>query len=148
MNRILAPVDGSGPSLKAAALAGDLAGKHGAELILLTVAPELSPALVAELEAYAHSEHIDTPIQELASAESQSVLTGARQEAQAKGAAQVSMRSSSGDPAEEIIGIAREQQADLIVLGSRGHGQLAGLVLGSVAQKAIAYASCPVLVVR
>jgi nucleotide-binding universal stress UspA family protein len=122
MNRILAPVDGSGPSLKAAALAGDLAGKHGAELILLTVAPELSPALVAELEAYAHSEHIDTPIQELASA--------------------------SGAPAEEIFGIAREQQAGLIVLGSRGHGQLAGLVLGSVAQKAIAYASCPVLVVR
>lgn len=42
MERIVAAVDGSAPSLKAAAFAVDLATKYGAEFILLTVARELS----------------------------------------------------------------------------------------------------------
>jgi nucleotide-binding universal stress UspA family protein len=44
--------------------------------------------------------------------------------------------------------VAQRENADLIVVGSRGHGRLAGLLLGSVAQKVIAHASCPVLVAR
>lgn len=71
-----------------------------------------------------------------------------RLQAQAKRVARVSTHSSIGDPAEEIIALATDQRADLIVIGSRGHGRLAGLLLGSVAQKVLAHASCPVLIVR
>jgi nucleotide-binding universal stress UspA family protein len=55
---------------------------------------------------------------------------------------------SVGDPAQEIITVAQDRQADLIVVGSRGRGRLAGLLLGSVAQKVISLAHCPVVVVR
>jgi nucleotide-binding universal stress UspA family protein len=148
MERILAAVDGSAPSLKAVALAADLASKYGAELMLATVSQELSAALIAELETYVRQESIEPRIAELASAHAENLLAGARLEAQAKGATRISTRSSAGDPAEEIIALATEWRADLIVLGSRGLGRLAGLLLGSVAQKVLARASCPVLIVR
>jgi nucleotide-binding universal stress UspA family protein len=148
MNRILAAVDGSAPSLRAVALAADLAKRYGAELLLVTVEHQLSAAVTAELETYARQEHIDIPLSELGSAHAESVFAGARLEAQAKGATRVSTRSSKGDPAEEIIALAKDQTADLIVLGTRGHGRLAGLLIGSVAQKVLAHADCPVLVVR
>lgn len=148
MERIIAAVDGSASSLKAVAAAADLAGKYGAELVLLTVTPELSASLTAELETYIRQEQIDVPIGELATVDAENILAGARRHAQANGADRITPRSSRGDPAEEIIARAKDQGADLIVVGSRGHGRLAGLLLGSVAQKVIAHAPCPVLVVR
>lgn len=148
MERIMAAIDGSAPSLKAVALAADLAGRYGAELMLVTVTQELSAALTAELATYVRQEHIDTPLGELGSAHGETVLAGARLEAQAKGVTRISTQASAGDPAEEIIALAKNLRPDLIVIGSRGHGRLAGLLLGSVAQKVLAHASCPVLVVR
>ena len=49
---------------------------------------------------------------------------------------------------QEIITTAQDRRADLIVVGSRGHGRFAGLLLGSVAQKLISLVPCPVVVVR
>ena len=148
MERIIAAVDGSTSSLKAVAVAADLASKYGAELILLTVTPELSAALTAELATYIRQEQIDVPVGELANARAENILADARLHAQANGAGRISTYFSGGDPAEEIIVQAKGRRADLIVVGSRGHGRLAGLLLGSVAQKVVTHASCPVLVVR
>ena len=53
-----------------------------------------------------------------------------------------------GDPAEAIIEVARTRTSDVIVMGSRGLGRLAGLVLGSTSQKVVSHAPCPVLIVR
>jgi nucleotide-binding universal stress UspA family protein len=53
-----------------------------------------------------------------------------------------------GHAAREIIEDAREHGADVIIMGSRGRGDLAGLVLGSTAHKVIHLADRPVLVVR
>jgi nucleotide-binding universal stress UspA family protein len=53
-----------------------------------------------------------------------------------------------GSPAEAIIEVAKTSKSDLIVMGSRGLGQLAGLLLGSTSQKVVAHAPCPVLIVR
>ena len=50
-------------------------------------------------------------------------------------------------PAHEIADIARDRGADLIVVGTRGHGAISGLVLGSVVQRLLHLAPCPVLVV-
>jgi nucleotide-binding universal stress UspA family protein len=53
-----------------------------------------------------------------------------------------------GDPASAIIDVADVRKSELIVMGSRGLGRLAGLVLGSTSQKVVAHAPCPVLIVR
>ena len=54
----------------------------------------------------------------------------------------------SGRPFEEICRLARQIDADLIILGSRGHSGLKRVLLGSTAERIVRYASCPVLVPR
>ncbi len=53
-----------------------------------------------------------------------------------------------GDPATAIIDVATVRKSEIIIMGSRGLGRLAGLVLGSTSQKVVAHAPCPVLIVR
>ena len=55
---------------------------------------------------------------------------------------------ASGDPADAIIHMAQDCQADLIVMGTHGRTGLAHVFLGSVAEKVVRHASCPVLVAR
>jgi hypothetical protein len=50
--------------------------------------------------------------------------------------------------ADVIVGIAAGRKADMIVVGSRGHGAVAGAVLGSVSRGVVAHATAPVLVVH
>lgn len=53
-----------------------------------------------------------------------------------------------GSAAEAIIDVAATRESHVIVMGSRGLGTLAGLLLGSTSQKVVAHAPCPVLIVR
>lgn len=53
-----------------------------------------------------------------------------------------------GPEAEAILNAAKNSSADLIVMGTRGHGSVKGLLVGSVSRKVLHYASCPVMVVR
>jgi nucleotide-binding universal stress UspA family protein len=57
-------------------------------------------------------------------------------------------QSTGGSPAGAILERAGELGAGLIVVGSHGHSNLGGLLLGSVAHKVIQLSTCPVLVVR
>jgi nucleotide-binding universal stress UspA family protein len=148
MERILVGVDGSAPSLKAVDLAADLASKYNAELILLKAVEDRPRELDAAVEEYARSEHIPAAEAEVVLKMANDILDNARKAALAKGAAQISVEPSFGDPAAQIIAAARDREADLIVVGSRGHGRVAGLLLGSVAQKVVSLANCPVVVVR
>jgi len=54
---------------------------------------------------------------------------------------------AEGDPATEILRVAREIHADLIVLGTHGRTGLARLLMGSVAEQVVRKATCPVLTV-
>ncbi|HLW59847.1 MAG TPA: universal stress protein [bacterium] len=54
----------------------------------------------------------------------------------------------SGDPSAEIIRLAGEKKADLIIMGARGLGQIGGLILGSVSERVLHGAHLPVMVVR
>jgi len=147
MKRILVAVDRSEPSLRAVDMAADIAVKYGAELLLLTAIPDVGlpdPGI----EAYARIEHIKDGPAALQVESVRDALSEVGERAKAKGARNVSVDVAVGDAAEEILASAKSGQADLIVMGSRGHGRLAGLLLGSVAQKVVGLASCPVLVVH
>jgi nucleotide-binding universal stress UspA family protein len=56
--------------------------------------------------------------------------------------------TTSGSPAYAIVDYARENSIDLIVMGTHGRGALAQLMMGSVAERVVRIASCPVLTVR
>jgi nucleotide-binding universal stress UspA family protein len=56
--------------------------------------------------------------------------------------------TTSGSPAYAIVDYARENRIDLIVMGTHGRGALAQLMMGSVAERVVRIASCPVLTVR
>jgi nucleotide-binding universal stress UspA family protein len=58
----------------------------------------------------------------------------------------VESRAVEGSAAEVLVRESRD--ADMLVLGSRGHGGFAGLLLGSVGQQCVHHAVCPVVVVR
>ncbi len=53
-----------------------------------------------------------------------------------------------GDPYEQLIEVARKIQPDLIVMSTHGRGGVAHLMIGSVAEKIVRHAPCPVFVVR
>jgi nucleotide-binding universal stress UspA family protein len=61
-------------------------------------------------------------------------------------AVQVSTVVAEGPPALELLKAA--QNADLLVVGSRGHGAFVGMLLGSVSEHCVAHSPCPVVVVR
>ena len=58
------------------------------------------------------------------------------------------MRTREGHAAEQIVQACREVGADLVVIGSHGHGALHRFLLGSVSQKVMKYAACSALIVR
>lgn len=60
---------------------------------------------------------------------------------------QVEEQIRSGLPADEIVAAARELAADLIVMGSRGWGEVRAVLLGSVSERVLHLAHCPVLIV-
>lgn len=58
------------------------------------------------------------------------------------------VKTTVGHPADEVLKAAEKEKVDLIVMGSRGHGGIKSMLLGSVAQKVLAHAEVPVMVVR
>jgi nucleotide-binding universal stress UspA family protein len=147
MKCIVVAVDLSEPSLRAVDFAADLAARYDAELMLLTVGHAIAEPDPG-IEAYARIEHVREPAPTIALEAMREGLAGVRDRAAAKGAKRISTDVFIGNPAEQILACAEARQADLIALGSRGHGRLAGLLLGSVAQKVVALARCAVLVLH
>lgn len=138
-DRILLAVDGSDHSLNAARTASQLARTmNSAELRIVVVYDSVPPFLGEPNMQTAINTRLD---------QAQGILRKA-EEAIGDVPSEVHTEFIAGDPAESIIGVAKTRKNDLIVMGSRGLGRLAGLVLGSVSQKVVSHAPCPVLIVR
>jgi nucleotide-binding universal stress UspA family protein len=147
MKRILASVDHSEPSLRAAELAAEMARKFGAELVLLTAArwfDRPDPLLEKHLQA----EHISDPISVVIADTARSELKALSDRLATGLSHPISCEVVVGSAADAIISFARESAIDLIAIGHVGHGRLGNLVLGSVAKRVIDAAPCPVMVVR
>ncbi|MFN8388090.1 MAG: universal stress protein [Anaerolineales bacterium] len=138
-NNILLAVDGSEHALNAARMAAQLArSMDSAELRIAVVYDSIPPLLGDPDFQIVLNARLD---------ETEKILQSAVK-AVGEVPSTVSTETIAGDPAEAIIKIADTRKCDLIVMGSRGLGRLAGLVLGSVSQKVVSHAPCPVLIVR
>jgi len=137
---ILVPVDGSPSSVRAARYAArHWGGAHPAQLTLLHVDPPMRAAIADYLDPSAlESFHADN---------AKAALKPAKRVLADAGLAHEEL-ALLGDPAEEIVRIARRGRYDLIVMGSHGRGALKSLFLGSVVVKVLSESRVPVLVVR
>lgn len=139
--RILVPLDFSKHSDSALALAVDLAREHGAELHLVH-AYEL-PAAVTMAYGVAIPQTVWDGIQEAAAAR----LEEGRQRVEAAGL-RATTHLATAPAADAIASAAEAFEADLIVMGTRGLTGLKHVLLGSVAERTIRSARCPVLTVK
>ena len=139
LKTILVPTDFSEHSEKAVQYGAELASKFGAALHLLHTV-DTTPVLYGEGGAF--------PFE---SAE-EIVAVAAKQldqiEVESLGKERLVRRACQGTPFVEIVRYAKENNVDLIVLGTHGRGAIAHMLLGSVAEKVVRKAPCPVLVVR
>ena len=140
MKRILVATDGSASSAEAVSFGVELAAEHEAELIFVHVVPALDvvPAAVFGMGgAFPHEP----------STEDRELLDDAAAVAAEHGVVSTTALLK-GDTVDEIVAFADSHDADLIVVGTRGHGAFAGALLGSVSRGILRETKRPVLVVR
>jgi nucleotide-binding universal stress UspA family protein len=146
LKTILVPIDGSDYANRAVDFASDLASKYDAKVVLLHAADYPFGRLPEELHQYAVSEHLVGPDEVGAVVEK--MLKSAELRAIDAGVKKTARSSVEGDPAQVILDAATSFHADLIVMGSRGLGELRGLLVGSVSDKVLHHAEVPVTIVR
>jgi nucleotide-binding universal stress UspA family protein len=143
LKRILLPTDFSKFSQSAFQYAAALAEKFGAEIYLLHVVQNLSvmiPDMITVTPAV-------MPSVEQLTASVRSALERLVKENQLD-STRLQLEVREGTPFYEIIQFAKEKEIDLIVMGTHGHTGLAHMLLGSVTEKVVRKAPCPVLTVR
>jgi nucleotide-binding universal stress UspA family protein len=144
MRLIIAATDGSEGAGRAIDVAAALAKSCAARLLLMTVeSTDLMRSRPAETLALAEGVGLGDVLERA----EEELLRGAKERALRQGATSVEVQACWGDPAEAVIETAQRTAADLVVVGRRGRGRLAGLLLGSVSQKLVSLAPCPVMVV-
>jgi nucleotide-binding universal stress UspA family protein len=141
MQRIMVATDGSAGADRAVETAAALAKAVDGELLIVTIGGNFP---VEEIRKLARAEGGAGEADELLT---NRILLEAKERAERAGARKIAIRSGWGDPAEEITDAARRERSDVLVLGRRGRGQLAGLLLGSVSQDVVSRAPCIVVVV-
>ncbi|BDG06249.1 universal stress protein [Anaeromyxobacter oryzae] len=140
MKRILVAVDGSESALKAARMAVDIAVRFGAKLTLVHVVPRLllPPDVygltIAEVEKE-HRAYADALLDKAVTALQKPEL-------------EIGRTVLYGSPAEAIAEEAASGDVGMVVIGSRGHGAVARMFLGSVSDRLVHISPKPVLVVH
>ncbi len=136
---LLLAIDGSEHAMKAAQAASNLANAMNSQTLRIVVAYDTIPV------------HIGDPYMQNAVnariSETEEILQRAVQVVWAV-SAQIYTEMIEGNPAETILEVARSRNSDLIIMGARGLGKLAGLPIGGTSQKVLSLAPCPVLIVR
>ncbi len=143
VRRIVYASDFSGASRAAFARAVDLAKTYRAELLVLHVLSMVSPFVG---EAYVPPKiwaEIEARQPRGARIQVDRLVARAR-----RAGVRVKGLVVLGNPYEDIARTARRQRADILVMGTHGRTRLAKILLGSVAERVLRTASCPVLTVR
>ena len=142
-HRIVVPADVSSSAEEAWVLAQRVAESLGSEIVLVHVFAALPPYGDAPLG------HLDATGQALESArkwvsdELGKMVARARERG-------INVRAvmRNGVPHQEIVQLAADEPADIVIMGTHGRSGLSRMLLGSVAERVIHFAHCPVLTVR
>jgi nucleotide-binding universal stress UspA family protein len=142
IHHILVATDGSDSSVKAGRLAVRLAGCHSARLTFVYVVDDTVAGGLADASG-----------QEIRQVQNDLEQGGQRYlNYLTRLATGMKLNSSQtirkGEPYEEITALAREQGVDLIVIGQVGRRGLRRILIGSVTERVIEHAPCPVMVVK
>ncbi|GJL83019.1 MAG: universal stress protein YxiE [marine bacterium B5-7] len=145
INTVVVPVDGSTHSKKALNFACEIASKYESGLHLLHVTEKpMKDQVLALGSASVFTSGTQADLNRAA----RSVIKAAEDIATRKGCKKISTEIGSGDPAKRIIHTIKELDADLVVIGTRGLGELAGMLMGSVSHKVNQLSPCTCIVVR
>lgn len=140
--KILVPHDFSEHAMRSVEVAADLARRYEASMTLAYVH---QPTLYAAPDTFLLYPTEDAP--HLAAAFHKH-LEAAKEKARAFGAQRVDTLLLTGVPVSEITKVADSGRYDLIVMGTHGRSGVAHALIGSVAERVVRKAHCPVLTVR
>jgi nucleotide-binding universal stress UspA family protein len=134
---VVCGIDDSTGARKAAGVADRLARELGARLVLVhgtPVAPGVMYGVPFDNDAFQREamEHARRLLEEVAEACSSE---------------RVSQRAEFGSPVKVLVRVIEDEDADLLVVGTRGRGAMRSMLLGSVAHEMLAVSPCPVVVV-
>ncbi len=141
-NKVLVPIDGSSYSIKAGEYGIDLAKTYGATVISLYVIDETAVRSLGRLSG----QDAQTLRRKL-HMEGESCLRSLHQRAQEEGV-ELTEIVKEGLPHRVIVELAEEEDVDLIVIGKVGQRGPRRILIGSVTERVLEAAKCPVLVVR
>lgn len=145
IRQILVPVDFSPCSMAALEQAGALSKPLGAAIDLLHVweIPSFAPPV-----GIAHTATADQTLVDLLRGRAEQAMAGLLAEARSRGIEIRSTRCDPGVVAPRVLEAARDGGYDLIVAGTHGRTGLSRFLIGSVAERLVRHAPCPVLTVR
>jgi nucleotide-binding universal stress UspA family protein len=141
MRHIMVATDGSAGANRAIDAAAELAKAVAGDLLIVTIA---GARIEEDAQQFARAEGNIRDALEPVIAQ---IEYAAEVRARRLGVSNIRVQSGWGDVAESLIKIASSHSIDMIVLGRRGRGQLAGLLLGSVSHKIVSHAPCAVAVI-
>lgn len=145
--RILVATDGSQEAELAATAAAELAKSTDSELHVIHVS-ELGAEISLNPAYSLNPSLLEEPFREL-ERQGHNLLNGqVRKIEQAGGTVAEAHHRISSRPDHEIILLAQEIDAGMIAMGSRGHGPLARVLMGSVSESVVRHAHCPVTIAR
>lgn len=147
LKKILIATDGSSNSRKALAFAVEIASRFDSQLYVLHVVPNME--IPVEVLEYLSAEDIeDPPASFYLEKIGQKIIQQSENECKLTGCDNVHTVVLRGDPADTIIAFAKNEQMDIIILGSRGFRGLKGRLLGSVSRKVSHDTECSCLIVK
>lgn len=148
--KFLVAIDGSDHCWKALDLAAELAKASDAELAILHVVPY--EPVPEGLKQFAEVEGIPLAEEEarfhLSRGVGDKIASEAEVRARKHGVDRLTTRVAEGNPANEIVRLAKSESMDMIFLGSRGLGEVKGLLMGSVSHKVLHLAPCTCVAVK
>jgi nucleotide-binding universal stress UspA family protein len=140
--KILVPIDFSAHAQQALHIAADVSARYDASVTIVHVYQPVALTLPEGFMLYTPKQLADLM------SEFSKLLDRAKQDAEAAGARRVETSQLQGGVATEITEFARAKGFDLIVMGTHGRTGLRHVALGSVAERVLRMAPCPVLTVK